>query len=223
MLSLRPTALLKIPLLRYPGPPCHTAASVLNAPGLWTRDWALWTLTLAFSHAPRLPVLTCGALFCTPRAFLGHLTFLALLLWMCNMSPKCPPFLPPTAKAKPLRNSQAHDTSTAHAGTSNASQPSVPQVQEASTAHAGTPNVPHPTGSQEQDASTAHAGRLAPVRNADRTGYEPSPKLAALVFPISRLAQPRLDRSHMMTLQRSHELSVPSLRAPVESWPSSQE
>ena len=74
----RPTARLNTPPLSHPGPSCHAAASVpRSAPGPWTRDWTLRTLTLVHSLAPRLPSadqwgtlpLLCSSRFAGPPGF----------------------------------------------------------------------------------------------------------------------------------------------------------
>ena len=64
MPSLRPTARLKMPLLSNPLPPLSHRR--IRSKRSRTRAWALRTPALDLSHAPRLPVLTCGArsLFC---------------------------------------------------------------------------------------------------------------------------------------------------------------
>ena len=97
--------------------------------------------------------------------------------------------------------------------------------QLVSTVHAGTLAALLPSGHQQQYASTSHAGEQAQVRNADRTGHEPFSKPAAIVLPMSSLAQPqpRWTSSACRLAQRSHAQPVPALRAPVESWPSSHE
>ena len=105
-------------------------------------------------------------------------------------------FVPPNAKAKPLRKSQAHDTSTADAGTSN---------------------VPFLSSAREQPVGTVHAGGQAQVRNADRTGHEPFTKAAALVLPMSRLAQPRPDGPVPLADSRS-DLMHSQYRLSVLQW-----
>ena len=89
-----------------------------------------------------------------------------------------PPFDLIPSKAKPPRSPQTQDASTALAGTPFASHLASSREQNAGTAPAGT-----------QHASAPHAGRQAPVRNADRTGYEPFPKPAAHVLPMWRLCR----------------------------------
>ena len=118
-------------------------------------------------------------------------------------------FVPPAAKAKPQRTSQAHDTSTAPAGTSNVLLLSSAREQPVSTVHAGTLPAPLPSGHQQQYASTAHSGRQAPFRNADRTGHEPFTKPAALVHPMPRLVGPvPLDDSRSDLMHCQYRLSV---------------
>ena len=119
-------------------------------------------------------------------------------------------FVPPAAKAKPQRTSQADDTSTAPAGISNVILLSSAREQPVSTVHAGTLPAPLPSGHQQRYASTAHAGRQAPIRNADRTGHEPFPKPAVLVHPMSpRLVGPvPLDDSRNDLMHCQCRLSV---------------
>ena len=109
----------------------------------------------------------------------------------------------------PLRKPQTHDTST---GTPNASQPTGPKVQDAMREHhmrLSSPvfksrmpvppmrehqmRLPKSVSTRIHDVSTVHTGNQAPIRNADRTGYEHFPKPPLLVLLMSRLAQPRLD------------------------------
>ena len=64
------------------------------------------------------------------------------------------------------------------------------QEQDASPAHAGKQKALPPVSTRIQDASTVHTGKQAPMPN-DRTGFEPFPKRAPVVLPMSRLAQPK--------------------------------
>ena len=115
----------------------------------------------------------------------------------------------PFSRAKPPRKSQAHDTSTVHAGTSNVPLPLSAQEQPAGTAHAGAPNAPLPSDHQQQ-ATTVPADKLSPAYHADRTGHSPTPSPRRLCFPCR--ASPGL----MVE-------SIPAVCAQVESWHSPQE